>query len=680
MRSDPHDSPEPHYRRRAVGVGAALLMIGALFVFVVTIPVWTRWIAVRHMDAGAISEAQRWLRRSAWLASSDGETLLMQAACFRRLGQMDRWEAALESARAEGANPRRLQQERMLGLIRMGAQEAPEDYWRHPAGAGLRTDDAIEVCVRGSLARNEPAKAEQILAFWAARLPQDAHVAYLQGVYWFNQGDEAEALAGFESAVARQPAHELAHTAVARLFEKQARLAEALTAYVRFASACPRSSTAVMGLARVLRKLSHIEEARAVAESLDPTSGPPSEFWAEMGAIELELGNYQEALRWFGQAPAAHGKEKRELQRDAATAFALQEEPEVADRIFAQTDVEEAAESRASELLTQLAIAPDRRGVAGELQRLSAAAAEAAAQPARIEQERSRAAGRDSAKLAAADLYALHCAACHGPNGGGHGRAARHQFPPPRNLRTENFRLVSTDNGNPTVEDVKRVIQRGMPGTSMRAFDHLSENQLQLLAEEVLRMRREGLRDGYVALLRAEEEEVDEEAVQEAVELRTFPGSIVQVPAIGPADPAAIARGRNVYLQVGCQPCHGKDGAGPPEVALFDEQGLPDWPRDLVNEPFKGGHEPESIYLRILAGMPGSAHPATKALTDEQYVDLVHYCGSLSRRPKRALTNHQRFLEATQRSLPAVTPEATADASGSPQQLLEIETSPRSSR
>ncbi len=661
MRSGHGDSSEPSKRRIAFAVGGALLIVMALPVSVLIVPIWARWMAVRQVDAGAISEAQRWLRWSAWFAFSDGETELMQAACFRRLGQMSRWEAALESSREKRANPHRLQQERILGLIRQGAHEVPEDYWKNPLGADLRPYDAIEVCVRGHLARNEPGQAEQVLAFWAAALPQDAHVAYLQGIYWFNQGDEARALAGFENAVARQSGHELAHTAVARLFEKQDRLAEALTAYVRFASGCPHSDTAVMGLARVLRKLTRIEEARAVAESLRSSSDPNSEFWAEMGAIELELGNYQEALRWLAQAPAADVQKKRELQGDAAMAFALQEQSAVADRLFEQADAEVATTARVSELLTQLAVASDRKEAADELRRLSDAVAVAAGQPTGIELERSSVARREDTGLTGTDLYALYCGVCHGANGDGNGRAARHQFPRPRDLRTGGFRLASTHNGNPTIEDLKKAIKRGLPGTSMRAFDHLSENRLQLLAEEVLRIRRQGVRDWYVALLRAEEEEVDEQDVEQMVDLRSLPGDPVHIPAIPPADPSAVARGRDVYLQNGCRACHGDDGTGALDVALFDPQGFPVLPRDLVSDPFKGGHEPESICLRILAGMPGSLHPATKVLTDQQCVDLVHYCGSFSRQPKRTLTNHQRFLEA-QRPLRFVIPKATADA------------------
>ena len=46
-------------------------------------------------------------------------------------------------------------------------------------------------------------------------------------------------------------------------------------------------------------------------------------------------------------------------------------------------------------------------------------------------------------------------------------------------------------------------------------------------------------------------------------------------------------------------------------------------------EPFKGGRERESIYLRIAVGMRGTAHPAVPGLPQEQLTDLVEYVLSL---------------------------------------------------
>lgn len=69
--------------------------------------------------------------------------------------------------------------------------------------------------------------------------------------------------------------------------------------------------------------------------------------------------------------------------------------------------------------------------------------------------------------------------------------------------------------------------------------------------------------------------------------------------------------------------------------------------RDLVCEPFKGGQDAASICLRIAAGMPGNPHPSSSAASQQDIVDLVQFCLSLSREPKQVLTDHQRAVLAT---------------------------------
>jgi hypothetical protein len=68
----------------------------------------------------------------------------------------------------------------------------------------------------------------------------------------------------------------------------------------------------------------------------------------------------------------------------------------------------------------------------------------------------------------------------------------------------------------------------------------------------------------------------------------------------------------------------------------------------------KGGGDGPSLYRRIRLGMPGTPHPASPSLSDEEAIALVHRCQSLSAEPKRRLTNHQRALQAAR---PAARPE-----------------------
>lgn len=240
------------------------------------------------------------------------------------------------------------------------------------------------------------------------------------------------------------------------------------------------------------------------------------------------------------------------------------------------------------------------------------------------------------------ELYRALCAACHGASGAADGPGAQSLYPPARNLREHRFRLISTPSGVPTREDVDLVIARGMPGTSMRAFTELSATQRGLLVEEVLRIRRAGMEDIVRGRLRSLGEPADDAAVRELVLDRTTVSAIVTPPTHMPADSQAVERGRRLYFRQACQACHGADGIGVGDIRLVTDEGVPTRGRDLVHEPFKGGHSPESIYLRIALGMPGTPMPASRTLTPGEVADLVAFCRSLSREPKRQLTNHQR--------------------------------------
>lgn len=102
---------------------------------------------------------------------------------------------------------------------------------------------------------------------------------------------------------------------------------------------------------------------------------------------------------------------------------------------------------------------------------------------------------RDSRPMSGKDLYSLHCSDCHGTNGDGMGMAARYLHPKPRNFRAGGFRLVSRTNLIPTSEDLEAVLERGMPGSSMRHFNDLDDSELKKLASEVMEIRREGARE-----------------------------------------------------------------------------------------------------------------------------------------------------------------------------------------
>ena len=245
------------------------------------------------------------------------------------------------------------------------------------------------------------------------------------------------------------------------------------------------------------------------------------------------------------------------------------------------------------------------------------------------------------------ELYQALCTPCHGVGGAADGPGAQSLYPPARNFRTQRFRLVSTDNLVPTRADIDRVIAEGMPGTSMRAFSELSPAQRGLLVDEVLLRRRQGEKERVQKSLRALGEAANDVQVESRVRERTTPGSVVIAPPLSREGSDAVERGRKLYFRQGCQACHGADGIGAADLRLVTDEGIPTRGRDLVHEPFKGGHSRGSVYLRIALGMPGTPMPASRTLSPQELADLTEFSLSLSREPKRLLTNDQRRRLAT---------------------------------
>lgn len=246
--------------------------------------------------------------------------------------------------------------------------------------------------------------------------------------------------------------------------------------------------------------------------------------------------------------------------------------------------------------------------------------------------------------LTGRELYLRDCRPCHGDDTAGQGVAARSLFPKPRNFRTGKFRLVSTENGVPTSADLNAVLTRGIAGTSMPSFRQLEEAPRGEVIGEVLRLRREGVRESVLRRLRDEDEEdeIDAEELRRLLDLQLTPGAAVAVPPLGQATEALLQRGREVFVVQNCPRCHGHDGSGDAGLYLADEEGYPTRPRNLVWEEFKGAPDLPSLYVRIRLGLPGTPMAANPNLSQQDVVSLVHYVRSLGREPKWQLTNHQR--------------------------------------
>lgn len=244
-------------------------------------------------------------------------------------------------------------------------------------------------------------------------------------------------------------------------------------------------------------------------------------------------------------------------------------------------------------------------------------------------------------------LYETQCAACHGIRGDGKGTAAYLLQPKPRRFRAGRFRLVSTDNGQPTREDLFRTLSEGMPGTGMPSWSQLSEEQRWSLVDYVLKLQREG----WIEISQAEGES-KEEGERFAQEMAQ-PGNPLSIPAEPEASAQDLAKGRKLY-QTNCANCHGKQGEGMRDPSWRNFEGFPIWARDLRRGVFKGGRDSRQLYLRIAAGLPGTPMPAA-GVTGEEIWHIVHYVQSLSdpSAQERALIRPKELTAAKRASLPS---------------------------
>ena len=611
-----------------------------------------RSAAARDLDRLALSAAMRWLDRADQVQPRAGSTQLLRARCYRQLGEWPAWERSIELAQRNGASSKAVQLEQELGKVQRGEMSPQvQDQFRELSESGLSPHDVATAFILGFLVRQDFPQGESLFKAWQADFPGLPHVLYVRGVMLAANNDREGSRKVFEEALAAAPDHELAQLALAKYFEAQKQYDVALTRYLQLARLHPTNTGIVIGLSRVLRQLGRHAQARQALAQLDDTGQPVSPLSIERGQVDLETGDYTHARRNFDLV-AAQDMTDHENLTAAGLALALSGDTTAADRAFLWIADEITSISLLYDLRNRESVDPTNAAATTALRDLSRSLSarrdegspyEMAIAPRPVSMENSP---------RAAALFEDHCASCHGADGNGDGRAARHLFPRPRHLRNESMRLVRTTNGIPTAEDVRNLIRQGIPGTSMAANSTLRDFELDLLAERVLQMRREGVRDTYIAMLKQEEEPVDENEVAEVVRIRTTPGDVVVPPPMAAASAESLQRGQELYVQQACHSCHGQDGTGDNLTPCFDTLGQPAFPRDLVHDSFKGGNTLDSIYLRVLLGMPGSPHPANSILLPEQLVDLVQYCLSLGQEPKTVMTNHERSIQAAVR--PAV--------------------------
>lgn len=256
----------------------------------------------------------------------------------------------------------------------------------------------------------------------------------------------------------------------------------------------------------------------------------------------------------------------------------------------------------------------------------------------------------DATKMALGQsVYLKRCVQCHGVIGDGQGPSAASMYPKPRDYRRGVFKFTTTTYGSkPRRGDVIRTVKQGIPGTSMPAFNLVSEKELQAVVDWVLVLTHRGELETQLTYNAQADEEVDLEAVPEMVDdikAAWDRADESQVTALTPQPKFTaehITAGKQAFLTRGCAKCHGEDGRGqtPDNLRgdLKDSWGFATRAADLTSGMLRGGQEPMDVYRRIAAGINGTPMPAfQQALAMEPDViwQLVAYVLHISSERRR---------------------------------------------
>jgi mono/diheme cytochrome c family protein len=251
-------------------------------------------------------------------------------------------------------------------------------------------------------------------------------------------------------------------------------------------------------------------------------------------------------------------------------------------------------------------------------------------------------------------LYRRHCMHCHGVSGDGRGPTGPWVNPTPRDYRQGYFKFISTstrvNDRKPRREDLHRILNRGIEGTSMPSFALLDDSQKDDLVSYVIHLslrgetefqtmtpllNKAGIGD-YTVVEKAEELgklylKAWAESDKESIEPSEYP-----YPDTKEALQASIRRGYEEFTNTrgaaSCIGCHVDFGRNVP--FRYDFWGTLVRPANLTAGVYRGGRRPVDLYWRIRGGirpsnMPGADLKIDKEKKADQYWDVVNFVQAL---------------------------------------------------
>jgi mono/diheme cytochrome c family protein len=224
-------------------------------------------------------------------------------------------------------------------------------------------------------------------------------------------------------------------------------------------------------------------------------------------------------------------------------------------------------------------------------------------------------------------LYIRYCATCHGTQGDGRGPSATGFWPAPRDFRAAKFKFAGVlDRGLPHDDELVRIVERGLHGTSMMPWD-ITESELRPIIHYIKTFSPPG--KGF-----------------RNAKLEVSKPQIAADPFGAERREEAIEKGERLFhVTLQCTQCHpayadsatyGAWGAKPRGINPYDS--VPKWsanynqvllPPDFLRHPMRSVNERADIYRVVAYGLQGPM-PGFPDLPPEQLWAVAYYVDSLS--------------------------------------------------
>lgn len=244
-------------------------------------------------------------------------------------------------------------------------------------------------------------------------------------------------------------------------------------------------------------------------------------------------------------------------------------------------------------------------------------------------------------------IYTEYCMACHGVKGDGKGVAGMAMQTPARDFTLGILKFGDVVSGElPHDEIIKTHIKRGLKGSAMLPWD-LSETQ----ADAVVQYIKTFAPDTWIG---------KDKELGKKIEITKDPFGLAR-------KSSAIEQGKFAYhMAANCQSCHRayvskdelsklsvKAGYGPIDdfdPTLYEtkpqesDHGYINIPPDFTWHELRSVYSVEDMYLRLAAGVGGTAMPAWKdTLSDQEIWAVAYYVQSL--REYKDTPERKEFLE-----------------------------------